>query len=107
MGHRSKREHHVRESLVGGPACFSRNCPRPGWLRAWVEEREVGDEAAGESRDQTTLALVAKVREAEDQEGCRRDSSEGRFNRPGPRREKARVLVYSGHQNKNGCTLVA
>lgn len=28
--------------------------PKAQWLRAWVEEKEVGDEAAGESRDQTT-----------------------------------------------------
>ena len=40
----------------------------PGGCRAWVEEREVGDEAAEESRDQTTWALEAKLREAEAQE---------------------------------------
>lgn len=40
----------------------------PGGCRACVEEREVGDEAAEESRDQTTWALEAKLREAEAQE---------------------------------------
>ena len=32
-GHRGEREHHVHESWVGGPACLSRNYPRPGWLQ--------------------------------------------------------------------------
>lgn len=73
----------------------------PGGCRAWVEEREVETRLLEDSRDQITWALEAKLRGSrEDEEWWRRDLSEGRFNRPRPRREKARVLVYSGHQNK-------